>query len=173
MTFLTEAWFWRGTQSAVFYYLSCAPCTRVTDQRKKRKEIKRAKRDRKEKEKQGDFQHPLPSELNPGWNEEIRVGPGPPTNRLTKAERKKRRLSKLNPLSARELESAGVESSNGTGATSSSTTGGPAVSQDLSRTSEEGWNHRRYQREDEILWGRDDEDGMSSNGFSRVSSSAR
>ncbi|KAG8533477.1 uncharacterized protein KY384_002260 [Bacidia gigantensis] len=172
MTFLTEAWFWRGTQSALFYYVSCAPYTKYAERRKKKTEAKGAREERKENEKLGIFQHPLPSERNPGWNEEIRVGPGPPPNRMTKAEKKKRRLLKLKPPGARDIESAG-DSSTATGVTSVGPGDEAATSQDISRSSEEGWNRRRYQREDELLWGRMDEDLASSNSFSRVSSSAR
>ena len=167
MTFLTESWFWRGTQSAVFYYLSCAPCTKISDQRKKRKEAKRAKAER---EMEGTFRHPLPSGTNPGWNEEINLGPGPPPKRLPKEEQKKRKRLRLKSPEGRELELAGATSSTGTGTTSMDTTAGASVvSQNLSRTSGENWNRRRYQREDEVLWGL--EEASSSTGdLSRTAS---
>lgn len=34
---ITMAWFWRGFQSAVFYYVSCAPCSKLAHQRKRHK----------------------------------------------------------------------------------------------------------------------------------------
>ena len=163
MTFLIESWFWRGTQSAIFYYLSCAPCTKVNDQRKKRKQAKRAKAER---EMEGTFRHPLPSGTNPGWNEEISLGPGPPPKRLNKEQAKRRKRILLKPSETRKLESAGAPSSTGTGTTSMDTTDGQVVTQDLSRISGEGWNFRRYQREDEILWGLENVDTASSDGSS-------
>ena len=167
MTFLTESWFWRGTQSAVFYYVSCAPCTKVREQRKVRKDAKRAKAER---EMAGTFRHPLPSGTNPGWDEEINLGPGPPPKRLTKEQAKKRKRLRLKPLEDRELESAGAPSSTGTGTTSmDTTTGASAVSQDLSQNRDANWNRRRYQREDEVLWGL--EEASSSTGdLSRTAS---
>ena len=163
MTFLTEAWFWRGTQSAIFYYLSCAPCTRISDQRRKRKEAKRAKAER---EMEGMFRHPLPSGTNPGWNEEIFLGPGPPPKRLNKEQAKRRKRMLLKPPETRILESLSAPSSTGT--TSLDATDGQAVSQDLSRTSSEGWNRQRYQREDEMLWGLENVETTSSDGHSTL-----
>ena len=163
MTFLIESWFWRGTQSAIFYYLSCAPCTKVNDQRKKRKQAKRAKAER---EMEGTFRHPLPSGTNPGWNEEINLGPGPPPKRLNKEQAKRRKRILLKPPETRKLDSAGAPSSTGTGTTSMDTMDGQGISQDLSRTSGEGWNFRRYQREDEMLWGLEHVDTASSDGSS-------
>ena len=149
MTFLTEAWFWRGTQSAIFYYLSCAPCSKIAYQRRKRKDAKRAKAER---DLAGTFQQPLPSGTNPYWNEEITLGPGPPPKRAAK-EKGKRGNRKLRFLDKRNLESAAGQSGVDTGNKSLDTTNGQIISPGLSRTSGREWNCRRYQREDETLWG--------------------
>lgn len=37
------SWFWRGFQSAIFYYVSCAPCSKLAYQRRRRRDNKRAK----------------------------------------------------------------------------------------------------------------------------------
>ena len=171
MTFLIESWFWRGTQSAIFYYLSCAPCTKVSDQRKKKRDAKRAKAERA---MTGTFRHPLPSGTNPGWNEEIVLGPGPPPKRLKKEDikRRDRLLLSMKPPLTRDLQSAGAPSSTGTGTTSMDTVDGQAFSQDLSRTSREDWNKQRYQREDEVLWGLERAETDSSNGSAPISRSA-
>ena len=151
MTFLTEAWFWRGTQSAVFYYLSCAPCAVVRTNRKKRKD---AKKSMAQKEIEGHSQA-LPSTTNPGWDIEISVGPGPPTKRLTKKEMRRRDRLKIKIQETMDLEAMTPESSRvGTGSTMA-TNDGKAVPQGLTEEEDSRWNHRRYQREDEMLWGHD------------------
>lgn len=71
------------------------------------------------------------------------LGPGPPP----KKERK--------PGNRRDLNSAGQNSSNG----SSTVVGAPseeALEGTEGRTSGEGWNRKRYQRDDELLWGLDE-----------------
>ena len=86
---------------------------------------------------------------NPYWGEEITMGPGPPRKKADKNCSQ----AALNPVG---LETGNVNSSansytmsTGTGTASSPT----AV--EGSRTSGEGWNRKRYQREDEALWGHD------------------
>ncbi len=141
------SWLWRGFQSAIFYYVSCAPCAKLSYRRHRRKEIKRAKEEKAATEmEQGIYHHPSPFSTNIYWREEMRLGPGPPQkkgNRDRKSE------------SRRELRSGGVGSSSMTG-TSSDT----VVEDHLNRNSHErrggeDWNKRRYQREDEMLWGVD------------------
>ena len=85
------------------------------------------------------------------------LGPGPPP--------KNRHRDRSKTESSRELRSGGVGSSSITG-TSSDTVVEDEASRIISeaghdRRSGEDWNKRRYQRDDEILWGddTDDEDG--------------
>ena len=101
-------------------------------------------------------QHPSPFSTNPYWKEEIALGPGPP-------QKKANRDGKGKPKDSRDLRTGGVGSSTGTGTSSADTMVGEEV-----RDSGEGWNKRRYQREDEILWGKE-EDGnpTGSTPFSR------
>lgn len=81
MVFLTESWFWRGTQSAVFYYLSCSP---LAERKQKSKLRKQAARAREEKENSpiyaqpGVIRQPDPFQTNEEWAQEIVEGPGPP-----------------------------------------------------------------------------------------------
>ena len=173
--FLTMSWFWRGFQSAIFYYVSCAPCSKLSSRRKRRKEYKREKAEKRMNEMEaGLYQHLSPFSTNPYWGEEIAVGPGPPVRKAqrdgkgkpetgkTKKEKKKEK--------ERKLPTGGVGSSTGTGTSSGDTVveGEGAAS---SRDSREGWNKRRYQREDEILWGGELE-SMSSTDMPQVSRSA-
>ena len=81
------------------------------------------------------------------------LGPGPPP--------KKSNRDKTKTESTRELGTGGVGSSTNTGTSSADTvvvddTNGPE--QDQEHLSDEGWNRRRYQREDELLWGLDGAD---------------
>lgn len=143
-------WFWRGFQSAIFYYISCAPCTKVAYRRKRRKESERAKAE-KALAGPGPYSHPLPSSTNPYWKEEMVLGPGPPPKRGTKEKGKKKTST-----DGRDSPSGGVASSTGTG-TSSDTMEGVEMQQ-VVQDSGAGWNKRRYQREDEVLWGRESDD---------------
>jgi hypothetical protein len=134
-------------QSVAFYVLSCTTCAKINHRRKAKI---RAKKERAEKhaletEQPGLYRHPSPFSTNPYWDEEITMGPGPPKK---KAEKNSSQAA-LNP--------AGPESSYANSYTMSSTTGtasSPTAIEE-SRTSEEGWNRKRYQREDEALWGHD------------------
>lgn len=81
MVFLTESWFWRGTQSAIFYYVACTPWVEHKHNRKRRKEAAKA---REEKENStiytqpGVVIQPDPFQTNEEWAQEIVQGPGPP-----------------------------------------------------------------------------------------------
>ena len=78
------------------------------------------------------------------------LGPGPPQK---KKERDKER-EKGKEKSNRGLQTGGGGSSAVTGASSADTVvGTEGADMEQERDSGEGWNRRRYQREDEILWG--------------------
>ncbi|KAF1919736.1 hypothetical protein BDU57DRAFT_443533 [Ampelomyces quisqualis] len=140
------SWFLRGVQSAVFHYASCAPCTGYTDGRKRRRAARAASKvkEKLQLEDPGSYQHPPPTGTNPYWDEEIRIGPGPPP----------RRARRTNTGSTRVITTAGTQLS-ALSKGGSSIEGHPA---DGLRSSDETihdetWNHKRYQREDEDLWG--------------------
>src|SRR5271170_4357159 len=80
MTFIIESWFWRGTQSAIFYYISCAPCMSYKHKRKRRKEAIRNEKARSEvvSTQPGIIPQPGPFQTNEAWGEEMVAGPGPP-----------------------------------------------------------------------------------------------
>ncbi|KAL5114814.1 hypothetical protein ACEQ8H_007307 [Pleosporales sp. CAS-2024a] len=140
------AWFLRGVQSAVFHYASCAPCTGYADGRKRRKAARIANKAKEQLQLQDPhaYQHPPPTGTNPYWEEEIRMGPGPPPRRARK-----------NNGTPRCLTTAGTQHSAQSKA--ASTLHGPdklRLSDDTA--DDDTWNHKRYQREDEHLWGIDD-----------------
>lgn len=81
MVFLTESWFWRGTQSALFYYISCTPWLDKSRGRKLRKEAAKAREENKNSPiytQPGVIRQPDPFETNEEWAQEIVEGPGPP-----------------------------------------------------------------------------------------------
>lgn len=97
---------------------------------------------------EGIYRHPSPFSTNIYWREEMVLGPGPP--------QKKSNRDKGKAESSRGLRSGGVGSSSLTGTSSADTVVEDESQEQGSepeRRSGEGWNRRRYQREDEILWG--------------------
>ncbi|KAF2234577.1 hypothetical protein EV356DRAFT_146372 [Viridothelium virens] len=139
----------KGIQSAIFYYLSCAPCTQFAHKKRRRKQaqLDRAEREMLEIEQPGLYRHPSPFATNPYWGEEIALGPGPPPRRTKK---------KGKDTTARGIVSASTQSTQGSISNSDGET------EDLDRSMQadrrhslnpKHWNFRRYQREDEALWG--------------------
>ncbi|KAL6161832.1 hypothetical protein ACJQWK_08402 [Exserohilum turcicum] len=151
----TMAWFMRGVQSAVFHYASCAPCAGYSDGRKRQKAAKEARklREKLELEEPGAYHHPEPTGTNAYWSEEISLGPGPPPRRA-------RRANTPHGGSSRGLPTRGTQSSalsKGGSSLDVDHTGDNRLSDDtLDDDDDETWNHKRYQREDEHLWGYDD-----------------
>lgn len=143
------AWFMRGVQSAVFHYASCAPCTGYTDGRKRRREAKHARKAREKLmlEEPDTYHHPEPTGTNPYWGEEIAMGPGPPP----------RRARRTGTGSTRCITTAGTQSS-AVSKIGSSMDGEPKEHVRLSddTAEDDNWNRKRYQREDEELWGHDE-----------------
>jgi len=164
--FLTSSWFWRGFQSAIFYYVSCAPLSKFSYRRQKRKEYKRAKAESAVSEAEGGVhKHLAPFSTNPYWREEIDIGPGPP---IRKAQRDGRGL----PEKGKQKKDRQLQTGNSTetGTSSADTVVGKESGERV-RDSDEGWNKRRYQREDELLWGLEQQD-TGSTGMPLMSRSA-
>ncbi|KAM3074149.1 hypothetical protein ACMFMG_003030 [Clarireedia jacksonii] len=135
-------------QSVAFYVLSCGTCSKISHRRKAKAQAKRerAEKHELETEQPGLYRHPSPFSTNPFWTEEIMMGPGPPKK---KGDKDKKNAGR------RGLSTAGQGSSYAsTGEVSTDTGSSPTVVEG-SRISGEGWNLKRYQREDEDLWGRD------------------
>ncbi|KAL2269995.1 hypothetical protein VTJ83DRAFT_2179 [Remersonia thermophila] len=163
-------------QSALFYFLACTPCHEVVSRQKNKKQAKREKQthERIVMEQPHLYRHPDPFQTNPYWAEEIRMGPSLPRKRKGSDPLRK-------TLSQRRLTSASCDGGRPSIATESSVGlasprpsysppyGGlgsaPTVvpeedpaSPTLSKTASIGtstadWNVKRYQREDEELWG--------------------
>jgi hypothetical protein len=134
-------------QSVAFYVLSCSTCAKINHRRKAKIQAKRERAEKHalETEQPGLYRHPSPFSTNPYWDEEITMGPGPPK----KKTEKNCSQAALNPVGLESGYANSYTMSTGTGTASSPT----AV--EGSQTSGEGWNRKRYQREDEALWGHD------------------
>lgn len=145
-------------QSVAFYVVSCTPYYNFrSHQRSKAK----AKKERAEKTRiQGQYpemyQHPDPFNTNPYWSEEIMIGPHIETRKYqsaTKSESQKR------------LASAGKDANSVAGSSihvgSTRIGSSPTVVPEhdtlsMSTSFSDDWNHKRYQREDEEIWGHGD-----------------
>lgn len=129
----------RGIQSAIFYYLSCAPCADARYRRKRKQEaaLSRAERLALEEEESNVYRHPgEPSSTNPHWQSEIALGP-------TLASRGKRKGN--NGTGSKRVLQPGRFGSDASNVASSVDLPHRTASND-SR-----WNYRPYQREDDDL----------------------
>lgn len=129
-----QHWFFRGFQSAVFLYAQCGPCLAWRDNRRQKKQYKREKKERaRDSDHPNILRQPAPHEVNPHWEEEIRLGPEPP----------KRGRKRGNTKASRDTTSSGT--------LVASDTAGSSMS-DLAPENKDKavfWNSRRYQRADE------------------------
>jgi hypothetical protein len=183
-------WFWRGTQSAIFYYVSLSPCLEYNHKRKRRKEANRSQKERAELQilQPGLIHQPVPFQTNQYWAEEIEAGPGPPrgwrkhslednAKRVGSGKKKgkDRKRSVFAPAPASQL----TELSPPTTSSSDSTPQGAQIQsarpslrasaigagstldalKDTLRSTiarPDTWNWKRYEREDETLFGIND-----------------
>lgn len=143
-------WFWRGVQSAIFYYVSCTPVVEFKHKQQRRKEAKLAQKEVVTLQP-GLIQQPRAFQTNPQWTEEVLLGPGPPKGwephaMLRDAKKKFKRApeepddSEAAPgrPSLEHRVSSALENVKGTLRTS---------------LHPERWNWKRYDREDEFLGG--------------------
>lgn len=142
-------WLYRGVQSAVFYYASCTPCANSIDRRKRLKDAVRSKREREKNDalvtdQPRPFAQPIPFTTNPGWNEEIALGPGPPAARNHRALNRRTDSWNTDGVSSSSLDADVGGSSSQKKDKNSSRHNHPLGDR---------WNRMRYQREDEPLWG--------------------
>nr|POE54910.1 hypothetical protein CFP56_64583 [Quercus suber] len=133
----------RGIQSALFYYLSCAPCADARYRKKRKEEAVQDRADWEELEAQMPnlYRHPSPSSTNPYWQAEIAMGPS-----LSRGKRKTRAQD-----SEKGLKMSATQSSHGS--TLPSSVDLPQDQRSWDDRSESGGKLKRYQREDEQLWG--------------------
>ena len=184
-------WFWRGTQSAIFYYATLTPCMEYNRKRKRRKEAKAVGKERAALElSQPDMlRQPMAFTTNKYWAEEIEAGPGPPKGRRRDsldgglAQKREANNGTHNSSSKGKQKSVFTDNNNNTVTFAESIQPGefsssepiqphtrpqrpsldqkPSAFDTLKETirsslSPETWNFKRYEREDEPLWGLND-----------------
>lgn len=179
-------WLWRGTQSAIFYYVSLSPCLEHNHKRKRRKEANRSQKERAELElsQPGMLLQPVPFQTNQYWAEEIEAGPGPPPgwrkhsldDRIKRAgsDKKKGKKGKKpkksvfapvrqvpadasSPTSSQMIDMQATRPSRRAslaGATSTLDALRDTIKSTIARP--DNWNLKRYEREDETLFGIND-----------------
>ncbi|KAF2154892.1 hypothetical protein K461DRAFT_103947 [Myriangium duriaei CBS 260.36] len=95
----------RGIQSAIFYYISCAPCAEARHRKKRRRDADLARLEKEALEAGGSgaayqYQHPLPSNTNPAWDLEIAIGPSKESKAAAKLKLKKEKEAEAPPRSS-------------------------------------------------------------------------
>jgi hypothetical protein len=172
-----------AAQSALFYFLACTPCNQLQHEHRTRQRAKREReiKERIVMEQPHLYRHPDPFQTNPYWDEEIRMGPSLPKKRkgsdgLSKSLSQRR----LTAASRDGRPSIGTGSSvvvsmSEMGSIASPRTStnpinvpplgsdptvvqeedpmSPTLSKTVSISTSADWNLKRYQREDEELWG--------------------
>ncbi|KAK8070142.1 hypothetical protein PG994_006758 [Apiospora phragmitis] len=146
-------------QSAIFYVVACTPCAQAREHRDSQKKAKkdRAEKMRMQTEMPELYQHPDPFNTNPYWSEEITMGPRLPTKKNTAASKN---------TSQRALNSSGTDGrttrassigldSTHLGSSPTIVPEGGELRRSISIGWSDDWNKKRYQREDEELWGRE------------------
>nr|OQO27621.1 hypothetical protein B0A51_03610 [Rachicladosporium sp. CCFEE 5018] len=148
---------WRGTQSAIFYYVSCTPLLNARYRKRREKEARRDALSRTEwKTTHPDYPDQVaPNSINPFWAAEIEAGPRIDPGKLK--EIKEKRKARFEGREVGDVNvGRGVESRAGTGSSGQNLEDarlGADGSKDGSVAGGARWNHRIYQREDEELWG--------------------
>lgn len=157
-------------RSVWFYYIACTPCRKVGHRRETRKEAKRERglKERLEMEQPGLYRHPNPENTNEYWMEDIRMGPSLPKRGPNGKNQSQGKINTAGPAAATvdgsQLE-RGLTNGSNAAFPSNETAGSPTVvaaddlearttlSMSVADSTDLEWNHKRYQREDEELWG--------------------
>lgn len=170
-------------QSVLFYVVACTPCAQVRHRKKTRQQAKKEREEKAHLEAMmpGLYRHPSPFATNPYWEEEIMMGPSlPKKGRAGDWANKSTSQRKLNSAgqdsgmttrSSLAMSHGGPNASTATDAMPSSglihglgsaptvvpeeDAGSAALSKTASVSTGDDWNRKRYQREDEELWGHD------------------
>ncbi|KAL2017545.1 hypothetical protein VTK56DRAFT_1979 [Thermocarpiscus australiensis] len=162
-----------AAQSALFYFLACTPCTKIQHRRRTRQQAKKERelKARIVMEQPHLYHHPDPFHTNPYWSEEIRMGPSLPKKknggdgasrtlsqrRLMAASRDGRPSIGAGSSIASPRESISPFTTSGLGSAPTVVQEEDLTSPTLSKTTSVStggdWNLKRYQREDEELWG--------------------
>ncbi|KAL2158504.1 hypothetical protein VTH06DRAFT_4271 [Thermothelomyces fergusii] len=164
-------------QSALFYFLACTPCNQIHTEHELRQRQKKEKemRERIVVDQPHLYRQPEPFHTNPYWDEEIRMGPSLPKKRKGSDGIGKSLSQQRLTVASRDGQSSVVVSLSDMGSVASprpSTSpanapgigstptvvpeeypASPTLSKTASVATSADWNFKRYQREDEELWG--------------------
>jgi hypothetical protein len=136
-------WFWRGVQSAIFYYVSCSPCLDRKYKKQRKREAKNATQELVTTEP-GAIRQPTAFQTNEQWAEELILGPGPPKPWKPDEILARVKQKFQTPPDAPPRPSIDRRISNPF----------ETVKESLKNTLHpDKWNWKRYDREDEMLWG--------------------
>ena len=136
----------RGIQSAIFYYLSCAPCAEARYRKKRKQEAIRGRADREALEAElgpNVYRHPSPSSTNPYWQAEIAAGPA----LVSRGGKKKNASNNATSESRAGMKSSMTQRSNESGVPSSVDLSSGGASRDGRVDSK--YHFQQFQREDE------------------------
>ncbi|EPE02279.1 hypothetical protein F503_08591 [Ophiostoma piceae UAMH 11346] len=106
-----------AVQSAVFYFMACTPCMSARNRYRTKKQFDKERKERAalEIDEPQLYRHPSPFNMNPYWEEEMRMGPSLPkkgrSGRQQRQQREKQqREQQMQNSSQRNLTSAGQDS---------------------------------------------------------------
>ncbi|KAI1272722.1 hypothetical protein F5Y07DRAFT_412218 [Xylaria sp. FL0933] len=149
-------------QSLVFYVVACSPCHQAIHQRHLKQEAKKQREAQQAERAHGGYQQPEPFTTNPYWSEEISMGPHIERKKYKSASQRGLTSAGGDTVSVLTKENEKPTSSIGQGSIISITKvdtpssideSGYQSSRDMTTDLPHNWNHKRYQREDEELWG--------------------
>lgn len=165
-------------RSVWFYYVACTPCRKIGHRRETRKEAEREKtiKARLEMEQPGLYRHPDPENTNQYWMEDINMGPSLPKRGASRNTSQRKLKSSgtegatTDPGTDRSVEPTSpiIDRATSIGSSthfhSAETAGSPTVVNDdlearttlsmsVTDSQDLDWNRKRYEREDEELWG--------------------
>lgn len=166
-------------RSVYFYYISCSPCRKVGHRRETRKEAEReaSLKATLEMNQPNLYRHPNPENTNQYWLEDITMGPSLPKNKVKRGASQatsQRHLQSAgtDPESSRRATADTTASAPDRTTSISSSTQGPradtpgsptivadeleartTLSMSVTDSQDLDWNRKRYDREDEELWG--------------------
>lgn len=168
-------------RSVYFYYISCSPCRKVGHRRENRKEAEReaSLKATLEMNQPNLYRHPNPENTNQYWLEDITMGPSLPKNKVKRGASQATSQRHLQSASTEPAPSsrtttadaaASIPTDRPTSIGSSTqvhradTPGSPTIvadelearttlSMSVTDSQDLDWNRKRYDREDEELWG--------------------
>lgn len=155
-------------RSVWFYCIACTPCRQVGGRREIRKEAKRDRglKARLEMEQPGLYRHPNPEHTNQYWLEDINMGPRLPKRGPSHRNESQRKLKSAGNTIGTDKSTLerGASIASLSDPFSSNEAASPTIVADeldlrntmsysVADSADLEWNRKRYQREDEELWG--------------------